>query len=68
MIFYLLLLITFILDYINLHQSRNHKDKKIYMAFMLVVGLIGIGFLKYGDNIQIAPKILEVINFYGGGN
>lgn len=66
MIFYLILIITFTLDYITLHQSRNHRDKKVYTIAMILVGIIGIAFLKYSDNIQIAPKVLELINFYGG--
>ena len=66
MIFYILLIITFIVDYITLNKSQNHKDKKTYIISMVLIGMIGIGFLKYKEDIQIAPKVLELVNFYGG--
>lgn len=66
MIFYLLLLIVSVMDIINLHQSKNYKDRTKYIIAMSIVSTIGILFLKYGDNIQIAPKILNILNFYGG--
>jgi len=66
MIFFILLIITFIVDYITLNNSQNHKDKKIYIISMLIIGILGVVFLKYKDDIQIAPKVLELVNFYGG--
>ena len=66
MIFYILIIITFIVDYITLNKSQNHKDKKVYIISMVLIGLLGIGFLKYKENIQIAPMVLELVNFYGG--
>lgn len=66
MIFYLILIIAFILDYINLCESRNYNDKKIYIASMVLICILGIGFLMYSDKIEIAPTILNLINFYEG--
>ena len=66
MIFFILLIITFLVDYITLNKSQNHKDKIVYIISMALIGILGVGFIKYKDNIQIAPKILELVNFYGG--
>lgn len=66
MIFFILLVITFSMDIINFNISKNHKDKKVYIPIMLVIAIMGIFYVKYNDNIQIAPRVLELINFYGG--
>lgn len=66
MIFYVLLLLTYSLDMINMVKSNNTKDKVQYTIAMIVIGIIGTLFLKYGDNIQIIDRVFSLLGIKGG--
>ncbi len=66
MIFYVLLLLTYSLDMINMVKSNNTKDKVPYTIAMIVIGIIGTLFLKYGDNIQIIDRVFSLLGIKGG--
>lgn len=66
MIFYVLLLLTYSLDMINMVKSNNTKDKVPYTIAMIVIGTIGTLFLKYGDNIQIIDRVFSLLGIKGG--
>lgn len=66
MIFYVLLLLTYALDMINMVKSKNTKDKVPYTIAMIFVGIIGTLFLKYQDDVQIIDKLFSVFRIRGG--
>ena len=66
MIFYVLLLLTYSLDMINMVKSNNTKDKVPYTIAMIVIGIIGTLFLKYGDNIPIIDRVFSLLGIKGG--
>ena len=66
MIFYVLLLLTYSLDMINMVKSNNTKDKVPYTIAMIDIGIIGTLFLKYGDNIQIIDRVFSLLGIKGG--
>lgn len=66
MIFYVLLLLTYALDIINMVKSNNVKDKVPYTIAMLLVGVIGTLFLKYQNNVQIIDRIFYMLGIKGG--
>ena len=66
MIFYVLLLLTYSLDMINMVKSNNTKDKVPYTIAMIVIGIIGTLFLKYGDNIQIIDRVFSLLGIKWG--
>lgn len=66
MIFYVLLLLTYALDMINMVKSKNTKDKVPYTIAMILVGIIGTLFLKYQNDVQIIDKLFSVFRIRGG--
>ena len=51
---------------INMVKSNNTKDKVPYTIAMIVIGIIGTLFLKYGDNLQIIDRVFSLLGIKGG--
>lgn len=63
---YILLLFVYCIDMITMEKSNNTKDKLPYTVAMIIVGVIGFFYLKYGNNIQLAERIFNMLGIKGG--
>ncbi len=66
MMLYILIAITFSLDMITMSKSKNTKDKVPYIIAMAFVSVLGVVYLKYGDDIRIIDRIFSVLKVQGG--
>lgn len=66
MMLYILIAISFSLDMITMSKSKNTKDKIPYIIAMAFVCVLGVVYLKYGDDIRIIDRIFSILKVQGG--
>lgn len=66
MVLYILMIVTFVLDLVTMKKSGNSNDKIPYIISMIIVCVLGVFYLKYGDDLQLIDRLFRLVGLQGG--